>query len=213
MPEIEHFARSLKHRLALPLPGLNGQLHMAHAGRRLGLTHSKVPDDARIGAVLVLFYEEDFKLKLPLILRESGDTVHAGQISLPGGKVEEDDEGLEQTALRETEEEIRVLRDDVEIVGRLTNLYIPPSNFLVHPFVGIARTVPDFFPRAGEVAEVIGVTLDELMDDARMGEKEIKLSNGMSIVTPYFDLSGHAVWGATAMMLSELRIVLRELSM
>ena len=145
MPEIEHFARTLKHRLGLPLPGLEGQLRMAHAGRRLSMTNFQVPVDARLGAVLALFYEEDFGLKMPLILRPSGSAVHSGQVSFPGGKFEESDEGLEATALREAEEEIHVPREDVEVLGRLTDLYIPPSNFLVHPFVGISSRRPDFY--------------------------------------------------------------------
>jgi 8-oxo-dGTP pyrophosphatase MutT (NUDIX family) len=212
MLALHELASAMKYRLALPLPGREAQLKMAHAERRVHLSRYTIPADARQGAVLVLFYEENFRVKMPLILRESGGGVHAGQISFPGGKQEEGDGDLAHTALRETEEEINVFAGSVEVLGKLTDLYIPPSNFLVHPFVGFTPEVPDFVPRPNEVVEVIPLAVDELLSDDLVGEKEITLSNGLQLVTPCFNLNGHTVWGATAMMLNELKKILQEVS-
>jgi len=212
MYALHELASALKYRLALPLPGREAQLKMAHAERKINLSRYTIPADSRQGAVLVLLYEEQYQVKLPLILRESGGGVHAGQISFPGGKFETDDGELSRTALRETEEEINVPAGDVQLLGKLTDLYIPPSNFLVHPYVGFMNGIPDFIPRPQEVVEVIPLALDELLDDDLLGEKEITLSNGLQLITPCFNLNGHTVWGATAMMLSELKKILQEVS-
>jgi 8-oxo-dGTP pyrophosphatase MutT (NUDIX family) len=212
MPELQQLAQSLKHRLSLPLPGREAQLKMAHTERIINLSRYKIPEDAKHGAVLVLFYSEGYNIKFPLILRKSGDGVHAGQISLPGGKLEPGDEGLSETALRETEEEITAARERITLLGKLTELYIPPSNFLVQPFVGMLDEDPDFFPQAEEVVEVLTMSVDQLLNDSVAGIREITLSNGIRVNTPFYDLEGHVVWGATAMILSELKIILREIS-
>jgi 8-oxo-dGTP pyrophosphatase MutT (NUDIX family) len=208
---LKDFGALLHHRLSLPLPGRDAQLRMAHAERKINLARYKIPQDAKWGSVLILFFEEEGSIKFPLILRPEYDGVHSGQVGFPGGKFEPPDETLVATALRESNEEIGVVAKDVEVLGKLTELYIPPSNFLVHPHVGKIDYRPAFFPDEKEVMKVIEVSLDELMNEKIVGEKEIKLSNGLRIVSPYFGLQGHAVWGATAMILSELKVVLREL--
>jgi 8-oxo-dGTP pyrophosphatase MutT (NUDIX family) len=198
---LSDFGKQLKHRLALPLPGREAQVKMAHAERRESISRFKVPEDARKGAVLILFFEEANKIKVPLILRQEYKGVHSGQ----------GDEGLTQTALREAEEEIGIVKEDVQIIGRLTELYIPPSNFLVHPFVGVSETIPSFIPQINEVKEILVFDLDILLDESIKDEKEITLTSGLKIVTPIFRILNHEVWGATAMMLSELKILLKEI--
>lgn len=209
---LDDFSKLLKHRLSLPLPGRDAQLRMAHAERKINLSHYKVPQDARWGSVMILLYEDENKIKFPLILRQTYDGVHSGQVAFPGGKFEPADENLINTALRETSEEIGITTNDVTVLGKLTELYIPPSNFLVHPHIGTIKNKPDFFPDAGEVVEIIEVSLDDLMSDSVVNEKEITLSNGLKILTPYFDFYGHTVWGATAMIMSELKILIKELN-
>ena len=208
---LEIFSKSLKHRLALPLPGREAQLKMAHAERRLNLSRYKIPAEARPGSVLILLFEDEGTIKLPLIMRSDYDGVHSGQIGLPGGKFESEDADLQSTALRETEEEIGISKSDVSLIGRLTELYIPPSNFLVHPFVGTIPFKPEFVPDQNEVARIIELDLDTLMDENNISEKDIKLSTGITIRSPVFHFNNDTVWGATAMMLSEFKSVLFEL--
>ena len=183
---LEIFSKSLKHRLALPLPGREAQLKMAHAERRLNLSRYKIPAEARPGSVLILLFEDEGTIKLPLIMRSDYDGVHSGQIGLPGGKYEPEDADLQSTALRETEEEIGISKSDVSLIGRLTELYIPPSNFLVHPFVGTIPFKPEFVPDQNEVARIIELDLDTLMDENNISEKDIKLSTGITIRSPVF---------------------------
>jgi mutator protein MutT len=207
MTQLEEFSKKLKYRLSLPLPGIEAQLRMAHLERRINLAHHKIPDYARMGAVLILLYEDEGAFKTCFIERTQYDGVHSGQIAFPGGKMEPG-ETLEQTAVREAAEEIGVRQEDVNILGQLTALYIPPSNFLVHPFVGTISYKPAFFPQVAEVAEVVEVKIDDLADERFRGEKKITLSSGNTVETPFYGLSGKTVWGATAMIISEFIEVL-----
>ena len=203
----EEFCSKLSYRLSLPLPGIQAQLKMAHLERRLNYSQRNIPPHARIGAVLILLFEEEDVLKTCFIERTTYDGVHSGQIAFPGGRKEEN-ETLVQAALREAEEEVGVKKSDVILLGQLTELYIPPSNFLVHPFVGAISYKPSFLPEPAEVAEVVEIKVDELSDVRYRGEKKIKLSNGTMVETPYFNLHGKTVWGATAMIISEFLEVL-----
>src|SRR3954469_8035786 len=125
MTELATLAKKLKYRLSLPLPGLDAQLRMAHLERRRNMTLYKIPEDTRIGAVLILLFEVENNIRTVLIQRQQYDGVHSGQIAFPGGKIE-DEETLEEAALREAYEEVGVNPTDVQILGALTNLYIPP---------------------------------------------------------------------------------------
>lgn len=210
MTQLEELSKKLKYRLSLPLPGIEAQLKMAHLERRLNITRYKIPDYARMGAVLILLYEDEGVLKTCFIERTQYDGVHSGQIAFPGGK-KEPGETLEQTAVREAEEEIGVKQGDIMLLGHLTELYIPPSNFLVHPFVGAISYKPDFFPQATEVAEVFEIKIDDLADVQLRGEKKITLGNGNILETPFFGIQGKTVWGATAMIISEFLEVIENI--
>ncbi len=164
------------------------------------------PDNAdllRIGAVLLLLYTQPDGLYLVLTRRRDDLSSHAGQVSFPGGR-QEDGESLVQTALRETEEEIGVPATAVLPLGHLTPIYIPPSGFLVHPFVGWYQIDPplNFLPADREVAEIIEVPVDQLLDPATAVAEPWDF-RGHEVLVPHFVLQKHKVWGATAIMLSE----------
>lgn len=159
------------------------------------------PGQPRKGAVLILLYPRSGQTHLVLTRRRDDLDSHAGQISLPGGR-QELDETLEQTALRETMEEVGVRPARVDLLGELTPLYIPPSDYEVHPFVGWHETTPSFVPEVAEVAEIIEVPLSLLLDDGTR-QNELWTHRGYELHVPFFQVNSHKVWGATAMMLSD----------
>jgi 8-oxo-dGTP pyrophosphatase MutT (NUDIX family) len=154
--------------------------------------------------VLVLIYPK-VSAGLHLILTKRTDTLrgHSGQVSFPGGGMDEDDLALEDTALRETCEELGICeKSRIHILGHLTKMWIPPSNFDVHPFVATMSSKPEITPNPFEVAQVLHLSLADLLDDKIKRTTEMTL-RGMTLDVPYYDVEGHVVWGATAGMLSE----------
>ncbi len=202
----EAIIRRLRERLARPLPGPMAQWEMAPPYRREPLSAELA--QARNAAVLILLYPNGMDLTFPLTLRTLHVAYHKGQISLPGGACEPG-ESIVETALRETEEELGPLGGRVEILGSLTPLFVPPSRFLVHPVVGYLPTRPTFQSAPLEVAEVLEATLSWLLDPRHQDEEEREL-HGARWRIPVFRLGGHAIWGATAMILAEFRAVVRE---
>ncbi|MEA3463321.1 MAG: CoA pyrophosphatase [Bacteroidota bacterium] len=184
--------------LSHQLPGEKTQLHMAPAFRG-EFSSAKNPVPA---AVLVLFYTGDEETRLVFIKRNEYDGPHSAQVSFPGGAREATDLSLEETALRETREEIGV-NGPIEILGSLTPLHIPVSNFMVHPFVGWMEEHPVFHPDPSEVQYVIEVSLSELLDPSNRDSETIYHHN-RSIEAPFYRVGKEKIWGATAMMLSEL---------
>jgi 8-oxo-dGTP pyrophosphatase MutT (NUDIX family) len=187
------------------------QTKMTPAGRDNHRQPEK-PGTARMGGVLVLFYHKDGELQLVLTRRRDDLKSHAGQMSFPGGQ-HEPQETMLMTALRETEEEIGVSAQSLEVIGKLMPLYIPPSDFEVHPFVAWSNhgSRPQFLPNPDEVAEIIEVPLRHLLDPASRHEQPWDF-RGHSINVPYYAIGDHKVWGATAMMISELLERLHALS-
>ncbi len=167
--------------------------------------------NARLGAVLILFYPLENDIHTVLIQRPSYEGVHSAQVAFPGGKKEEQDKDLITTALREAEEEVNIHQGSVRVLNQLTELYIPPSNFLVTPVVGVATERPNLQPDAREVQDIMEVSLTELMDKSVRGVKEITPREGVTFNSPYYNIQGRTVWGATAMMISELNAVLETL--
>lgn len=160
--------------------------------------------------VLAVFYPDEQHLTyLVLILRKTYQGVHSNQVGFPGGRVEEGDRDLEHTALRETEEEVGIPMEEITVVKKLTKLYIPPSDFWVHPFVGILEKTPRLVPQESEVEMILEVNIDEFLDEGSLIKKRLSTSYANDIEVPAFELAGHVVWGATAMMLSELKELLK----
>lgn len=213
------FVTRLREALSGPLPGLDAQLKMAPSPR-VGWDPLKFPEGARNGAALLLVYPtfaeatvgkpHDDTLHIALTVRGSGLRNHTGQVSLPGGGVEEG-ETFEQAAVREANEEIGIDPATVEILGRLTPLHIPVSGFLLHPIVGFTSMRPAFQRAEWEVARIIEVPVTALSDPAVM-KREIRTrvvkGQPIDVDVPYFDIDGEKVWGATAMVLAEFCAIL-----
>lgn len=165
----------------------------------------------RVASVLMLFYPREAQTYFALIRRAQSKGKHSGQIALPGGRQETLDEGKNaQTALRETEEEIGVPRSEMELIRETTSLYIPPSNFRVYPFLAFAKATPSFTPQISEVKEILEVPLRQLMDDSCLTETRLSTSYAQNLHVPAYLLNDEIVWGATAMMLSEIRSILKD---
>lgn len=197
----------------MDLPGLDVQLKMAPIGRLKDLREAaQQMNNYNKAAVLVLFYPT-FKNKtnLILILRKTYKGVHSAQVGFPGGKVDPEDKNLIETALRETEEEIGVPRENIEILGELTEVYIPPSNFFVQPYVGITKSTPVFVGEEREVEALIEVKLEDFLNDNCLTTEILSTSYMTELEVPAYRLNGQIVWGATAMMLSELREILFDI--
>lgn len=173
------------------------------------------PGQFRPSAVMILICDDGHgNLFIPLTLRPSYNGAHSGQVSLPGGKFDAEDGDLQHTALRECYEEIGV-REDVELLGTLTRLYIPVSHFMVTPFVGIChRSNPAFIPHEREVKSIVRLTLTELLaaDSVKQGPVSIDGNDTLQMDAPYFLSEDYKIWGATAMILSELKAVLEAIS-
>lgn len=164
--------------------------------------------NAREAAVMMLLYPKNEKIHLVLIVRNSYDGIHSAQIAFPGGKFEPEDVNFQTTALRETEEEIGISRDKIEIIKAFSSLYIPPSNFMVHPFLGICKEEIHFVPAPTEVDAIIELPLEVFRNDVVVTVENLSTSYASFIDVPAFKIEEHIVWGATAMMLSELKDVL-----
>lgn len=198
--------QTVRAALQQPLLGRAAQLTMAvrpRPGDRPDL-----PDPCpREAAVLVLLYERQDRLVLPLTRRTETVEMHKGQISLPGGAREPQDHGFAQTALRETCEELGIPEETVEVLGALTPLYIPPSRFCVYPYVGYTSRTYPLRSDPNEVAEIIEVPLEHLLDPATR-QVEIHSRDKQRFQVPVYWVANQKVWGATAMILAEFLTML-----
>ena len=196
------FIKSLEKILSSKLPG-----EKAHDIMRTGPKFPKpleyMKKKAIPSAVLILLFPNNNTFNFILTLRSKKVETHKGQISLPGG-AQEQNESLEKTALRETEEEIGVSPETVELIGRLSTLYVPFSGFDIHPYVGWATEMPEINISVEEVDKIISVPVTELIDSNNLRIKNTSL-RGIPVKMPYFNLKNEIVWGATSMILSEFK--------
>lgn len=198
----------IERRLSKPLPGLEAQLRMITTPR---IGHRPTTDMertcARAGVLVLIFHQAG---RLYLLLTRRTDTVlhHKGQISFPGGR-REPGEDVQQTALRETREELGIAAGGLRVLGLLTPLYIPPSDTCIHPVVAFSEGRPEIRPQPAEVAEVIEVPLENLLDPAAV-RCETWTLRGYPVVVPFFPFGDFKIWGATAMVLAEFLEVLRS---
>jgi 8-oxo-dGTP pyrophosphatase MutT (NUDIX family) len=209
LPPLLELASRLRDRLLEPLPG--GDAHEAFRALPVGdvkpIFNHKLPP--RPGGVMILLYEDDGKLKFPLIKRPEYLGAHSGQVSFPGGKGDPGEDAI-QTALRECEEEVGIDRNLINVIGKLSDFFVMPSNFMVTPVIGFLPTQPIFKADAREVARIIQTDLDDIIADKAIKQKEILAAGKFKMHAPHFEIDGEIVWGATAMMLNEFRIIVRE---
>lgn len=191
------------------LGGLTSQFKLAPKLRMRYSEELILSKNPKKAAVLALFYpDSNNQTRFLLTERASYNGAHSAQISFPGGKFDKTDDNLKTTALRETYEEVGVPFEAIQIIRQTSDAYIPPSNFLVAPFIGISEKTPLFIPNE-EVAEVIEVLVSDLLDDENLTFVEMETSYMKNIEVPCFKLNDYIVWGATAMMLSEIKDLLK----
>ena len=197
----------------ITLPGEDAHFKLAPMLRMKELENLNIDSqNPKKAAVLSVFYPgTSGETRFVLILRKTYKGVHSNQVGFPGGRVEVEDRDLAHTALRETEEEVGIPQHEVEIVREMSRLYIPPSNFWVHPFMGVMKKTPSLVPQEDEVEAILEIKLEEFLSDSCLTRETLSTSYAKEIEVPAFLLNGHVVWGATAMMLSEMKEILKQL--
>jgi 8-oxo-dGTP pyrophosphatase MutT (NUDIX family) len=208
--DFQYFLEHVPYLAKAVLPATQAHAIMAPIERLESLQNPiNTVSTPKTAAVLMLLYPKAGETNLVLIVRNTYKGVHSAQVAFPGGKYEETDTDFASTALRETHEEVGVNPKEVEVIKMFTPMYIPPSNFMVHPFLGIARGEISFIADPTEVAQIIELPLIRFLDDEIVIETQLKTSYSEKMNVPAFNIENKIVWGATAMMLSELKEVLK----
>ena len=207
---IEPLIESLTHRLALPLPG-EAAHRMAQVQTDLPITFPNSIATAIPAAVLILLSPKQDNICFFLTKRSDAVEHHKGQISLPGGAWEKEEQ-LHETAIRETEEEIGIDRHIIQLVGGLTPFYIPVTGFMVHPFIGWCRKRPSTNIQIDEVHKLFTVSLSTLLDDQIFQSENWEI-RGQEAVVPFYNFEGRKVWGVTASILSEFKLILKDMKL
>lgn len=198
---------NLQKKLSEERPGIKAQKLMMPEGRIISPKHNVNPIQS---AVLLAIYVDNNSLKFPLIRRPIYNGSHSGQMALPGGKFEKSDIDLTNTALRESYEEIGIKPADVEVLGSLTNLYIPVTNMHVKPIVGFLNKTPNFKIDKNEVDKLFTIHINDLIKPAYKTKETWDLK-GNNVEVPFYNLQKQKVWGATAMILSEFEQIIKGL--
>lgn len=207
LEQLVEFFSNLNHS---DLPAEQAHRLMAPANRRLDYETLSQGKQAKSGAVLVMLYPFRDKIHSVLIQRPNYQGHHSNQISFPGGKMETHDNTLQDTAIREANEEVGVGLDDINVISPLSMLYIPVSNFKVHPYLSYLEQRPRFVLETREVTEVVEFDIDILSEESIKGVTSVKANAQYNIKAPYYDINGKVVWGATAMILSELNEIIKR---
>ena len=194
---------NIENALKRPLPGAKGQYIMAPGYRPNYELDEVMKFNPRIGGVLLLLDPSGDELKVILTLRKQYEGTHSGQMSFPGGKQEPSDTDLTQTALRETNEEIGISPNHIRVIGKLSELYIPPSNFLVYPTVGVLKEEASFKKDDAEVEEIVPIPLSFFLNEKSRGKTNIKIMGNSTVDVPAYVYDRYTIWGATAIMMSE----------
>lgn len=213
MNNFKAFIEELKLALSHPLPGREAQFLMEPLTRRIELEKQKNRTEAKLSAVLILLYPKDNTICTVMIKRPIYDGVHSGQIAFPGGKKEENDLDLVQTALRETEEEIGVNHNSINIIGKLTRLYIPPSNFDVQPVVAYTDNIPEFVLEKNEVDSILEINIEDFLNSKNIMHKKVLSRNNLRLRVICYFIQNKIIWGASAMILSEFIEVLKKINL
>ena len=191
------------------LPGYDYLLKIAPPSRIKTLKSLKIPGSAKTASVILLFYpDQKNQPRFLLILRNTYKGVHSNQIGFPGGKIEKKDTSLFDTALRECEEEIGVVKNDIIKVRKLSPVYIPPSNYNVHPFVGYIDYEPNFLLDPKEVSKIIKPSFETLLN-LKITKSKVIVKDDEQLV-PSFIIDDHVVWGATAIMIHEFNLLFKH---
>lgn len=203
----------IKLQIEKGLPGESAHLAMAPFNRPLSSLALKQSDDHRISSVAIVLYENNSKaVSLILIQRPNYEGAHSGQISFPGGKKDPTDSDTEFTARRECFEEIGLCLESRDCLGKLTDVYIPVSKFLVHPFLYFCSNPVEFKPDEREVSEILTIEVDQLTDSGSISTMNIRFPNGLNQKDiPCFIFGEKKVWGATALILNELREIINRI--
>lgn len=208
--KFDTFLQEIPKVTSVELPSVKAHMLMAPLERVSSLDPANYKSiKTKKAAVMMLFYPKEGITHLSFIIRNSYPGVHSSQIAFPGGKVEKEDFNLQHTALRETYEEIGIHPNQITVMRPFTQIYIPPSNFLVHPFLGVCNEEISFTLQVEEVAGMVELPLSELMNDAIIVQKTMDTSYAKAISVPCFKVGEHYIWGATAMMMSELKETLK----
>ena len=209
----DEFLISISKIKNIRLPAQVSQFKMAPPFRQelLKQQADAIKQAKRAGVLALLYPDFNRNTNLILILRKTYNGVHSGQVGFPGGKLELEDASLEAAAIRETFEEIGVPVEYIEIQQALTEVYIPPSNFYVHPFLAISKKTPQFIKEDNEVEAIIEVALSDFLNEAHSIIEKVNTSYSIEVEVPAFKLNNYVVWGATAMILSEIKDILKQL--
>lgn len=219
----------IAHEINRQLPGSAAQYRMAPGNRAGAEVNLNPPDDARLAAVLILFYpvlsprsdtetnrpaQPGTRLHIPMMIRPARTGPHSGQISFPGGAHESVDENLQETALRESQEEMGIHPANVHVLGTLSKIFVPPSGYLVTPYVGWSEARPNFVADPGEVEQILEIPVNHLLEPGNRKSEERDTKWGRTQI-PFFafqqngtNATEHKIWGASAMILSELLTIL-----